>query len=294
MNDRNLMRVLRAVQALDVQDAPKQHRLRTPQCPPLTHFPVGMRKGWQPEEREHVTGCAYCQRVTALAWRAECPSLFPLALYLEDMCLDQRAMEFHLEKDRCARCRRLHQSLLFKEMAAPLRMGQRGIEQVRRQMEGAVTGSAALLAPGGKCDTGPARQPFQLTAARADGSLTVTLRETPQGNLALYVKTPDRTLAGHQVRVTILGQREVLPPVDLKLELWEGGCDAQHTLGLFRDLAPCLGADCVLLATMVEGLPGEQPDRPQNKPLHAWSTWVHVRQLEQEGLNKTLTAVYWG
>jgi hypothetical protein len=43
MSDENLMCALRAVDAVDVQDAPKQHRLRTTHCPPLTRVEVAVR-----------------------------------------------------------------------------------------------------------------------------------------------------------------------------------------------------------------------------------------------------------
>jgi hypothetical protein len=107
MNDQTLMRALRAADALEVEKAPKQHPLRTPHCPPLTRFPSAIREGWAPEEREHVTGCPYCQRVTALEWRAECPILFDWTLYVELRSPDQEAMRYHLEHDRCPRCREL-------------------------------------------------------------------------------------------------------------------------------------------------------------------------------------------
>jgi hypothetical protein len=69
MTNENLMRLLRAVHELDVQAAPKQHRLRTPHCPPMPRLVIGFRedgKGWTPEERAHVRGCAYCQKIKAM------------------------------------------------------------------------------------------------------------------------------------------------------------------------------------------------------------------------------------
>jgi RNA polymerase sigma-70 factor (ECF subfamily) len=104
MNDENLMHALRAADAREVEKAPTQHPLRTPECPPLTRFSSAGGEGWTPQEREHVTGCPYCQRVTALGWRAECPTSFDWALYLEGRSPDQAAMKYHLEHDRCPRC----------------------------------------------------------------------------------------------------------------------------------------------------------------------------------------------
>jgi len=69
MSTENLIRALRAVYEFDLQQAPKQHPLRTPQCPPLTRFPAALREGWTPEEQQHVAGCAYCRKI--IAWNQE-------------------------------------------------------------------------------------------------------------------------------------------------------------------------------------------------------------------------------
>jgi hypothetical protein len=66
MTDRNLVRVLRAVAEQKVAEAPKQHSLRTPQCPPLTRFPAAARSGWTPEEEAHIRSCPYCRKVIAM------------------------------------------------------------------------------------------------------------------------------------------------------------------------------------------------------------------------------------
>jgi hypothetical protein len=59
--DEKLVNVLRAVQRLDEEKAPKQHRLQTPQCPSLPRLAAGVQGGWTPEERAHVAACPYCQ-----------------------------------------------------------------------------------------------------------------------------------------------------------------------------------------------------------------------------------------
>jgi hypothetical protein len=62
MNDAELMRLLKAWHELDVQDAPRQHRLRTPQCLPLPRLlnPLAV---WSDVERQHVESCPYCLMV---------------------------------------------------------------------------------------------------------------------------------------------------------------------------------------------------------------------------------------
>ena len=71
MSTENLIRALRAVHELDVQKAPRQHPLRTPQCPPLSRFGVALREGWTAEEKQHVRQCAYCQKIIAMSEEAE-------------------------------------------------------------------------------------------------------------------------------------------------------------------------------------------------------------------------------
>jgi hypothetical protein len=61
MSEKNFVRALRAAMANKVQTAPRQHPLRTPQCPPLTRFVPGTH--WSEQEQQHMRGCAYCQRI---------------------------------------------------------------------------------------------------------------------------------------------------------------------------------------------------------------------------------------
>lgn len=69
MNDKNLTTALRIVDSQAVQMAPKQHRLRTPDCPPLPRFPIAVKEGWNPEEQDHLAGCAYCQKILKMEQR---------------------------------------------------------------------------------------------------------------------------------------------------------------------------------------------------------------------------------
>jgi RNA polymerase sigma-70 factor (ECF subfamily) len=64
MSEKNLWAGLRAVVARDIADAPRQHRLRTPECPPLTRFTPGAT--WTTAEQTHLANCPYCQKVLAL------------------------------------------------------------------------------------------------------------------------------------------------------------------------------------------------------------------------------------
>jgi hypothetical protein len=106
---------------------------------------------------------------------------------------------------------------------------------------------------------GPAtRPPFQLRAVLPDGSLTVTVRETDEGELMAHVRTPDPAKTGRTVRVEIVGAGESLT-ADVLLEGQDAnGCFGRHTFGRFAELAPRLGADCVVLAALVEASPDQR------------------------------------
>jgi hypothetical protein len=71
--DEDLIRLARAVHDLDVQEAPRQHSQRTPQCPPLTRFGVAGTTGWSPDEQAHISSCPYCQKVLGMFARDVTP-----------------------------------------------------------------------------------------------------------------------------------------------------------------------------------------------------------------------------
>jgi hypothetical protein len=65
MNTQDLGRALRAI--FDDRDRPSpDHRLETPQCPPLARLAELLEQGDQsgtPEERAHMAACPFCQRM---------------------------------------------------------------------------------------------------------------------------------------------------------------------------------------------------------------------------------------
>jgi hypothetical protein len=77
-------------------------------CPSLPRFLEGMRNGWAPEDRAHVSSCAACQTTMSLAWRLECPSIWILIQHLAfgDRFEDAQAVQLHLrERDCCRQCK---------------------------------------------------------------------------------------------------------------------------------------------------------------------------------------------
>jgi len=251
MSDKNLVRALHAVHALDVQQAPKQHRLKTPQCPSLPHFAVALQQGWTPEEGAHVTGCAYCQTITAMEWRMACPGLLTLVLHLAGASYNVQAMQHHLEDDACRRCQRLLQSRWLHALAQMILTGQRTLAHVQALVDATVATFAPLQALVGAFAP-TTRRPFQARAVHPDGSLTVTLREATDGNLVVHVETPDPGKSGQKVRVEVVGEGEPLVAEVILEAQGAYGCAGLHIFGVFAELAPRLGADCAVLATLIE------------------------------------------
>ena len=72
-SDEKLIRLLRADHALNLENAPREHSQRTPQCPSLPRFQEARRHGWTDEERRHIFegACPYCRKVLAMFDRAE-------------------------------------------------------------------------------------------------------------------------------------------------------------------------------------------------------------------------------
>jgi hypothetical protein len=62
MSEKHVLLLLRAVIAREIETAPRQHRLWTPECPPLPRFAAD-ELVWSQEEQAHITGCAYCRKV---------------------------------------------------------------------------------------------------------------------------------------------------------------------------------------------------------------------------------------
>lgn len=68
MSNQDFVQFLRAVHEAELQQAPTQHRLKTPDCPPLSRW---NEYNWTVEEQAHMSDCAYCQKVQAMYDRAK-------------------------------------------------------------------------------------------------------------------------------------------------------------------------------------------------------------------------------
>jgi HEAT repeat protein len=94
--------------------------------PLMARFAEGVRGGWRPEEREHVTHCDFCQHLVAAEWSVRHPEIKTLAAYAADSDAfpDAAAMRRHLETHDCRRCVLLSRSTLVKALAALIKLGR--------------------------------------------------------------------------------------------------------------------------------------------------------------------------
>jgi hypothetical protein len=234
------------------ESLPTQHRLRTTQCPSLPRLLSTGAWDHSPSERAHTMACSYCQKVMAMAWRYECPGVGVLVSDLAGLSPAERAMQEHLEEDRCQRCLRLRRSPLLRSAAAALRAGQRSVQGLEAWLEEAVVLTTRLPTGVGTFaafDQGPFR-----VRAESPGGLVTVVRETDRGLLVVEIESADPRHAGRTVHVEVLGQGDPLE-VDLVLEAEDGRCIARHTVGHFSDLAARLGTSCEVLAV----LPADEP-----------------------------------
>lgn len=204
----------------------------------------------------HAAACDFCLHQLAEIGRLVKPwhpALMQLLLHmlgrLEDV--DAEAVTVHLEKDRCQRCLRFTQFLMLRTLAEAVKAGQRKVAEAEASLKAAVTAFAPLPAQVGAFDR-TTRPPFQLRAQNEDGSLTVVLRETDEGELVVHVQTPDPQNAGKTVHVEVIGKEKSLTAEVVLQSQGEYGCAGRHTFGEFSELAPRLGVDCAVLAAFTE------------------------------------------
>ena len=217
------------------------HVRQTEACLALFQFDPESVEQWTEAEREHVRTCptGYCQRMLALSWRGEHPPLAHLSQYARGEYPYPKAMQFHLEHDRCGRCRVVvHVLETLRTVAATVAVVYG--EGLLRQPEEA----AAFAEP---------RAPVYLCQTSADGKLIVTVVETdpPEHELKVCVEAPGCPETGGRVKVTLAGEDRTLEQ-ELELEKTESGWRAQGSFGSFAEAVARLGQDWVVVAVLVE------------------------------------------
>ncbi|MFQ3610174.1 MAG: hypothetical protein SNJ72_01640 [Fimbriimonadales bacterium] len=107
MTERELMRLLKAVHELDIQERERRYAEERAHCLLPTRVRTALlREDWTEAEREHLRTCTFCQAMRdKLQPRLWFPSLWQLVLYrLGRLTGDEaEAVARHLERDRCRR-----------------------------------------------------------------------------------------------------------------------------------------------------------------------------------------------
>jgi len=81
-----------------------RHPEETADCPTIPRL-LEILEADRGAESQHIQACHYCQKLIAMAWRDQCPTLTQLAAYLRSVeYIGHGAMDFHLSTDNCARC----------------------------------------------------------------------------------------------------------------------------------------------------------------------------------------------
>ena len=250
MSEENLARAMRAVYDDLTKKAPREHSLRTADCPPLTAFPQGTRQGWSEEYRSHVPSCPYCQKLTAMQWRLDHPRIWYLALHAAGRPVeDAEALRIHLEDDRCAHCLRILRSTALQALAKLIQAGAKTLEGLEARAKRAGACASQLVFAAGFA--AKQREPFQMRTDTVDGSLLATLWER-DGQLMLELESADPANAGRKVLAEILGEGgEVLRETFVLEDRGEYGAGISRSFGELKQFERLL-KECSLVVSWIE------------------------------------------
>jgi hypothetical protein len=187
-------------------------------CPPVPRFLSGPASGWTPAELQHINTCPKCEDTLIRIWSAQHPPLATILRWVRDELVDSEASAFlyHLDTDRCSKCRTLVAALeLVQETKSTLssfgRFWRSAIasagaagDRLRTAVADAFEPAPQLAGVFGTEDTNPEPQVIRLDdhqttfvmshrseAGRAGWWLDVERRDVPTGTL---------------LRVALLGQ----------------------------------------------------------------------------------------
>lgn len=246
MNEAQFASIVRNAYA-DAPPVPEKHPLRTAACPPLTRFPAGVTEGWTTEERSHTQACAYCQKVTAMVWKEQPPRWDVLASYTADPehCPDLRAFQIYIG----GRGHRYYGLVRQFVEASSIR----GL--LRKTSKAALEHTAGFFAPLPVPETALATatenaSSFELAKTFPDLGISITLTNTPTGNLTVFLSA-DRRHGGRNVQVTVFGSGEPLQ-ASVNLAVGENGAHGGHVFGPAAPLLNRLGLDCLVTALFAD------------------------------------------
>jgi hypothetical protein len=250
MRDQNWLRALRATHELELRRAPKRHRLQTSGCPPLARLATSSQGNWTPEEKAHIEGCRYCQKIRVLVEGESAQSS------VQDQFLELVRRLAAGAPPRAARegtgselVMRLVRAPLVHRLSQALAKGQQTEADVQRWWRwSAMSPPISLPAAAGRAAATKA-PPFRVRAVADAEPLVATLRETDDGQLILHVRVDDPTLEGTSIAVNVMGAPDKKPlagTITLQRTA-DGDLMGQVELGSLSQIAEQLGPSCWLL-----------------------------------------------
>lgn len=250
MTDEQVLGLLRAVHEADVESnlpiLDRSSCLSLARIRLLVLNPARRTK----EESIHLDNCHACScLLEVMSDELAHPSWWALIQWgLGRLDADKvQAMDYHLKTGECQRCLRLTESAWLKGL---VKLAEVGVD-IQSRLNEAVGGFRLLPTPALAAATSE-REPFELRVVHPDNLLTVTLRETDQGDLVAEVETPDIGRAGRRVHVEVVGAKEAIDPRELQLEARKKGCFGQVSFGRYDDMKDRLGAECAVLVSLLD------------------------------------------
>jgi len=233
MKEENLLVAIRgALEESALRETTTRHSRRSDQCLTLPRFVLAMRQGFSPEELAHVGDCVFCQKLVAMEWRRECPSLVTLARQRNGTLPHRYAAQEHLQE--CDSCRQRLESPLVRALAA----------------------AGASFAVGTLLPVFEAHHqtetPLPLLAQHKDEGLTIALQER-DGRLMGLIMTDDPARAGQRLRIELFDDNgRAVESVERELMEDPYGCEASVDFGPFEDRVRRLGSECALTARVLK------------------------------------------
>ena len=306
MTEREVMRLMRAVHELDIREREERYAQERANCLPLPRFRAALlRVDWTAAEREHIDGCAYCQK-TLEKFQQELwhPTLSQLFLHSLSLLPSSDAAEvaYHLEQDRCQRCKQLTSLLTvipkLKRLGEQVRQGAAGaMERLEKACE-SLTAPLQLirpLVPQPAFDTGVTPTPTEQRLTFDDG-LTTGVLYLLEGELWLHLERSDLP-AGTLLQVMVADKDgQVAWRRFIVLRVGFEARVAKARVGQELPDNSLLTVDVVSVAELTadeaellsESFMQAQTDDPSAVP--AWKAWAQ-RALERETLDLAVRAV---
>lgn len=245
MIEEKAIELLRTAYERECSRGPSQHPERTPGCPRTARYETGVRKGWA-EYREHVAGCTFCSKVSAMQWNIEPPGVWSVARHLADGTVpDDANLRRFLDEPRYRHFQNLFRSVLVRSLAELMQAGREAVATLRAAGAGAQL-SSWVLAPANAADRRVER--FQIRCTSEDGSLVTTVRQTAGDELEAVIEGKAE-YAGRKVAVELVRQEaESLLAAGIELKPVGKGVQGIGKLGKFRELAATLQG-CSIVTT---------------------------------------------